>query len=229
MDFFSDGALPMGMLFFGLMVFGFLRRKAGNVVARAQYPALAQKLGLVHRPSPFKAGLGRLDGELQGYVVTVDPDDQRRIFLRFSSTPRVELHSYVHNRRSQEGMRSFRPPPGILSTLFKTSHASEEVERRLAQSTELEKTLAPLKFLRPLKTLSVTPSGVTAVFDYGNPPYIPAEVVEDLLPRLALLARTVEGAEGVEPASGNSAGVGAAPSGRGRSGADDEADPRGAP
>lgn len=191
-DLFSGGALPMGMLFFGIMVYRVLRRKAGNVVARAQYPDLAKKLGLQYQPASFKNGVGRLEGTFEGYRVVVDPDDQRRIYLAFTTRPPVALHSYVHNRRSNAGQRSFRPASRVLSAQFKTAHASPELILALSQADDLSETLRPLKFLRELKTLSVTESGVTAIFDYGNPPFIPAATVEDVLPRLVALARVFE-------------------------------------
>lgn len=182
----------MGMLFFGIMVLGVVRRKAGNVLARGMYPGAAQRLGLTYVPSPYKVGVGRMEGEFQGYRVIVDPDDQRRIFLKFADSPAVTLHSYAHNKRPSKGQLSFRPASRILSAQFRTSHASPEMIDKLNQAESLEEILKPLKFLRPLKTLSVTASGVTAVFDYGSPPFIPSSVVEDVLPRLVALARIFE-------------------------------------
>jgi hypothetical protein len=182
----------MGMLFFGIMVYRVLRRKAGNVVARAQYPDLAKKLGLTYQPASFKDGVGRLEGTYDGYRVVVDPDDQRRIYLAFASRPAVAMHSYVHNRRSLAGQRSFRPASGVLAAQFKTAHASSEVIAALGAAQDLPETLRPLKFLRELKTLSVTESGVIAIFDYGNPPFIPVATVEDVLPRLVRLARVFD-------------------------------------
>jgi hypothetical protein len=191
-EFFSDGALPMGMLFFAIMVLGFVRRKAGNVVARSQYPGLAGRLGLKYVPSTYKTGVGRLEGDFRGFRVSVDPDDQRRIHVRFSGQPAIELHSYVHNKRSRQGQKSFRPTSRVLSQLFKTAHASPSLIETLNADERLAQQLKPVKFIRQLKTLSVSSSGVIAVFDYGNPPYIPAGIVEDLLPRLATLAQVVE-------------------------------------
>ncbi len=182
----------MGFLFFGIMVFGVMRRKAGNVVARGLYPKLAEKLGLSYEPSTYKAGVGRLVGEYEGYRVTVDPDDQRRIYLRFAGRPSVSLHSYAHNKRPAQGQRNFRPTSKVLSTQFKTAQASDEIMERLNADEALPSVVKPLKFLRELKTLSVTENGVTAVFDYGSPPYIPASIVEDVLPRLVSLAQVVE-------------------------------------
>jgi hypothetical protein len=191
-DFFGGASLPMGMVFFGLMVFGVIRRQAGNIVARAQYPESAKRLGLAYEPSPYKKGVGRMEGMYQGFRVTVDPDDQRRIFLRFASAPAVELHSYVHNKRSSSGQRPFRPTSRVLSQQFKTAHGSQSVIDAVNAHPDLPGELRPFKFLKQLKTLSVTSAGVTAVFDFGNPPYIPVSIVEDVLPRLALLARVLE-------------------------------------
>lgn len=184
--------VPLGFLFFGIMVFGFLRKKAGNVVARNQYPALAKRLGLVHKPSPYRNGIGRIEGVYDGYAVTVDPDDQRRIFVRFATAPRVELHSYAHNKRPSAGLKNFRPPSGVLASQFKTAQASPELIEALSDDEKLPGLIRPLKFIRELKTVSVTASGVVAVFDYGNPPFIPTGIVEDILPRLTALASVFE-------------------------------------
>lgn len=191
-DWLSDGALPVGMLFMLVTVLKVVRRKAGNVVARAQYPGLAKKLGLSFTPAPYKNGVGRLSGQYKGFRVVVDPDDQRRIFIAFRSSPAVELHNFIHNKRSRVGQGSFRPSEKVLSKLFKTCHASGELARALNEAEGLAERLKPLFFVRELKTLSVTASGVSAIFDFGTPPYIPAELVDDLLPRLVQLASVFE-------------------------------------
>ncbi|HXS16041.1 MAG TPA: hypothetical protein VN764_02570 [Polyangiaceae bacterium] len=218
----SSGALPMGMVFFGIMVAGVVRRKAGHVTARSQYPRLGAKLGLTYTPSSYKSGVGRLDGVMDGFRITVDPDDQRRIYVRFNHAPAVELHSYVHNKRPAPGTRSVRLMSPRLNNLFKTTHADDAVAARL-NSADLDEPLKPLKFLRTLKTLSVTSSGITAVFDYGNPAYIPAEVIDDVLPRLLAVARVVEGT----PAQDHR--VAAAPAGQDTSAVEAESAPPSGP
>jgi hypothetical protein len=106
----------------------------------------------------------------------------------------VSLHSYEHNKRPPQGAEYVRLTSPLLSARFKTTHASGPVAARLNQADELGALLKPLQFLRALKSLSVTSSGVTAVFDYGNPPFIPADVVADVVPRLVHLAGVVDGA-----------------------------------
>jgi len=112
--------------------------------------------------------------------------------VRFNHAPAVELHSYVHNKRPSLNTRSVRLMSARLNALFKTTHADDSVAARLNNAQELDELLKPLKFLRTLKTLSVTSSGIVAVFDYGNPAYIPAEVIDDVLPRLLAVARVVD-------------------------------------
>ena len=71
----------------------------------------------------------------------------------------------MHNKRSRSGQRSFRPLSRVLAAQFKTAHASPPLVQALNDADELPDILRPLKFNRQLKTLSVTESGVTAVFD----------------------------------------------------------------
>lgn len=191
----SQGALPFGMVFFGIMVLGFLRRKAGHIVARKEYPALAERLGLTYKPSRYRSGVGSLVGHYRGFSVHVDPDDQRRIFLRFRDKPPIELYSYAHNKRPPPGLSSFRPANKKLASVFKTAHGNEHTVRALDEASALEPELSALRRSRELKTLSVTPSGIAAVFDYGNPPFIPAATVEHVLPTLVSLARQFETSE----------------------------------
>src|SRR5690606_9153412 len=102
---FGDGALPMGLLFFAGLVFGLVRRKTGHRLARKQYPELATRLGLTYRPSPYQSGVGTLSGEYRGFSVIVDPDEQRRIRLRFEGSPKVDLRNYEKEGRPPHDMR----------------------------------------------------------------------------------------------------------------------------
>jgi hypothetical protein len=86
-DWLSLGALPIGLVFFAGTALGVARRRAGHVRARADYPALAQELGLEYRPSRYATGVGSLVGSIDGYRLLIDPDDQRRILLTWVTPP----------------------------------------------------------------------------------------------------------------------------------------------
>ena len=188
---FNSSMLPIGMVMFAITVGGALRKRAGHIVARAHYPKLAEELGLSLTASRYASGVGKLTGTFQGFSVTVDPDDQRQIRVSFSRPVGVELWMHEHNKRPPPGMRTFRPKSSALASLFRTAHGEEEAISKLEAAPDLDE-LAKLRRLRPLKSLSVTDRGVTAVLDYGSPPFIPADVVRSLLPRLVQLARVFD-------------------------------------
>ncbi len=198
MEWLSNGALPMGFVFMSFTIFSVLRRKAGHVLAARDYPALAARLGLTHRASPYKTGVGSLAGELGGLRVIVDPDDQRWIAVRYGDAhrPRIEVHTYEHNKRVPSGLRSFRVTDKKLMGWFKTSYgAAEEIQVLEA----LGPVLGPLRSIRQLKSFSITSSGCTVVFDYGSPPFIPVAIVQEVVPALVQAARAL--AEAAKPES----------------------------
>lgn len=206
MSFFGDGALPLGMVFFAGLVFGVLRRKSGHRAAARGYPDLATRLGLTYKPSSYRSGVGSLVGTYQGFVVIVDPDEQRRIRVRFEGAPAVDLRTYERDSGPPKTMRTVFTRDKRFDGFFKTRWAAER-ERATLESLEEPGTLvAPFRRLRQLKELSVTSVGVSAVFDFGNPPYIPVAIIEELLPALVALAALFEEPP-FEEAQGEAAGT----------------------
>lgn len=189
---FGDGALPMGLLFFAGLVFGLVRRKTGHRLARKQYPELATRLGLTYRPSPYQSGVGTLSGEYRGFSVIVDPDEQRRIRLRFEGSPKVDLRNYEKEGRPPHDMRMVFSRDKKFDAFFKTRWAGEAERARLEALERPGELLAPFRLVRELKELNVTAVGVSCVFDYGSPPFIPRDVIEHLLPAMVELARVFE-------------------------------------
>lgn len=183
------------MVMFGVMVLGFLRKKAGHVVAQRQYPQLAEDLGLTFIPSRYRSGVGRIVGTLTGFRVSVDPDEQKNVRVLFETPPGVELWMHVHHRRPPPGMKLFRPASPGLASLFRTAHGTQQAIARLdaaAGGETLSNMARRLRRFRQLKSLSVTEGGVTAVLDYGSPPFIPADVVRSLLDDLVGIARVFQ-------------------------------------
>lgn len=194
---FGDGALPMGLIFFAGLVFSLLRRKTGHHLARKQYPELAARLGLAYKPSSYRSGVGTLSGTYRGFAVVVDPDEQRRIRVRFEGSPKVDLRNYEKEGRPPHDMRTVFSRDKKFDAFFKTRWAGE-AERTLLEALDHPAALlAPFRLVRELKELNVTAVGVSCVFDYGNPPFIPRDVVELLLPAMVELARLFEPARPV--------------------------------
>ena len=175
---------------FAGMALGIFLRRARQRAARRQYPALAQRLGLALRPASHPKGIGKLTGTYEGYRVLVDPDQTRRITVQFDAAPKIDLRSYEDLRRRPRGLAPYASGHKRFDAFFKTRYASRRVAKRLARAGDLSELIAPLRgpFSREIRQVMVTSEGVTCVLDFGNPPNLPPEVVETLLPALIELA-----------------------------------------
>ncbi len=186
-------ALPFGLLLFGFMAMKALRRRAGRDQARLDYPELAQRLGLTHRPPRDPAEIGQLTGQLRGFSVVVDPDEERRLIVRFRGNPSVDLRNYVTGRRLSALPYYDHDDPRV-NRFFTTRHASADIAERL-DSADLFALTQPFirSFPGSLKQVNITEHGLTCSFDFGNPHHIPARAVEQLLPVLLDWAELIEG------------------------------------
>ena len=194
MDWLGDGALPMGFLMFFGMVYAFIKRRASHKLASRAFPALADRLGLVHKPSPYRKGIGTLSGRLGGYRVFVDPDEQKKISLHFSGHPGVLLRNYEQNQRPPDGLSRLYSGDKRFDAYFKTRYADEEVSQRIRAHADWRPLINGLEqeFRRELVQFNVGETGVTLVLDFGNPPHIPAWAVERLLAILRDFARVID-------------------------------------
>jgi hypothetical protein len=190
-DWLSLGALPIGLVFFAGTALGVVRRRAGHVRARADYPALARELGLEYRPSRYATGVGSLVGSIDGYRLLVDPDDQRRILLNWTAPPGLILHQRADTRRPPPGYAPLRLSHAAAQAFFQTSLATKAGVEVLGDGVGLAPFVLAVSGLRGLKDASITDAGITLSFDFGNPPFIPAEVVRHVVLAMVGLAPTL--------------------------------------
>lgn len=193
MDLSALKALPLGLIMFGAMAWGFFRRRAGLRAAQGDYPALAMRLGLAYRKPAHSKQIGQLHGTMRGFSVLVDPDEQRKLIVRFRGEPKLDLRSY-EGPRCPIGMEYYTSRDRSVDNYLKTRYASPEMALRLNE-TPLAELLRPFRerYRHEVKQLNITEHGVTCVLDFGNPPHIPVTAVEELLPAL------VDWAEAIEP------------------------------
>jgi len=185
-------ALPIGLLMFATLAWRFFRRRSHQRNAKTTYPSLAKRLGLGYRPPADAKLIGQLYGTLRGYSVVVDPDEQRKLIVRFRGEPRIDFRSY-EGPRCPVGHTYYSSRNRAVDTFFTTRYASEEMVERL-DAANLPALLEPFQkgYRAAVKQLNITSHGVTCVLDFGNPPHIPAEAVEDLLPALLDWAEAIE-------------------------------------
>lgn len=185
-------AMPIGLLMFAALAVKFFRRKAGQQRAQADYPALAQRMGLAYKPSALPNQIGQLHGVLRGFRVTVDPDEQRKLIVRFRSEPRIDFRSY-DGPRCPADMFYYSTGNREVDRFFPTRFVNDEIAERL-DGADWVRLLQPFRtrYRDAVKELNITQHGVTCVLDFGNPPHIPADVVAELLPALIDWAELVE-------------------------------------
>lgn len=191
MDWFSLGALPLGLVFFAGTALGVLRRRAGHVAARADYPGLAQELGLVYRPSRYTTGVGSLSGTIDGFKLVVDPDDQRRVWLTWSEPPGIVFYRHSETRRPPPGLSPIRFKNQRVAAFFSTTLATTVAAGKFGSGDEVEPFVRTLADLPALKDVSITLAGISLSFDFGSPPFIPAGVVRRVVPAMISLARSL--------------------------------------
>ncbi len=194
MEWLTKGALPIGLLMFVGMFLAVVLRRVRFKRTAASFPALGSKLGLTFKQPASSRTIGSLQGSYRGYHVFIDPDEQRRITVRFSGEPRIDLRNYEHGNRPPKGMHTFFSGDKRFDSFFKTRHVDPELEEQLSQVKNLSELVLPFQgaYYRQLKQLNVTRHGVSCIFDFGNPPHIPPAAVEALLPAMVSLARVVE-------------------------------------
>lgn len=184
MDFSFLKAVPIGLLMFAALAWKFFRRRAQQTRAQAEYPELAKRLGLSYRSPTAANQIGRLHGVLRGFAVVVDPDEQRKLIVRFRGEPRIDFRSY-EGPVCPADMVYYSSGSREIDRFFPTRFASREIAERL-EAADLARLLQPFRGLYrdAVKQLNITQHGVTCVLDFGNPPHIPAQAVLALLPAL---------------------------------------------
>lgn len=194
LEWLSQGSLPIGILMFAGLFLGVAWRRLRARKATRDMPALAEMLGLAYKPSSSGRGMGTLSGAYRGYRVYVDPEEQRRITVRFEHSPEVDLRSYDVPRAAPPGMRTYFSGDKKFDAFFKTRFVGEQVAARLDAAESPRQFLEPFRgaYSRELKQVNVTDHGVSCVLDFGNPPHLPAEAVAHLLPGMLQLAELIE-------------------------------------
>jgi hypothetical protein len=192
-------ALPVGLVMFAVMAARFFRRRAGHQKARTDYPALAVRLGLEHRAPTSPNQIGCLQGQMRGFSVLVDPDEQRKLIVRFHGEPDVDLRTYDGPQRPSR-LVYYVSHDRVVDGFLKTRYASPAMAEYL-DAADLSALVRPFieRYRGAVKQLNITQHGVTCVVDFGTPPHIPARAVEELLPALLDWAEAVEPEAPLDP------------------------------
>jgi hypothetical protein len=166
---------------------GLLWRKSGHRTAARDFPELAGRLGLTFRASPYKSAIGRIQGELSGQSVLVDPDDLRGIRVNFGAKVGLDLSLGSRRGRPRTGWVPLDVGARRFRRRFEWAYAAPENVELLDEAQHTAQVLELLE-LSELKSFSLSEDGMMLSFDFGNPPYLPVALVERVLPLLAAWA-----------------------------------------
>lgn len=172
--------LSIGFAMAALTVFFALRSRLNEKRARKGLPVLAEELGLNFKPSPYKTGIGKLNGVFAGFRVIVDPDDSQSIRILLEQPLDLELRSTSERRPLRSGQRRFEPGLREVARALPTCQGSEAAIERF-ETAESAPDVARFLRLRTVKSLILTESGLTIHFDFGRPPHLPAPIVRETL------------------------------------------------
>lgn len=186
-DLSSLSRLPWGLLLGGAALVGVLWRKSGHKSAAREFPSLAQRLDLTFRASPYKSAIGRIQGELLGRGILVDPDDLRGIRVTFGTKVALDLSLDPRRGRPRNGWVPLDVSARRFQRRFEWAYAAPGNEGILAESKHTAEVLELLD-QRTLKSFSVNDDGIVVTFDFGNPPFLPVTLVERIVPLLAAFA-----------------------------------------
>lgn len=170
--------------------------------AVAEFEPLAGELGLSYFPPSSARGQGAIRGVYQGRQVDIDPDDAVAIAVRFTSSPRVELNTEALEEPAPDDMVGVQANDKEFERFWRTRRAAPALAERLATSARNE-WLDEFRgmFARNVRSVSITPEGVTVSVTFGRLPFIPADAIRALLPACAGLAEAIEPGPGaLEPA-----------------------------
>ena len=171
--------------------------KRGWRRAERELPNLAQKLGLEFSKGKFKYEIGKIHGQYQGRAVHIMPDNNASAQVEFFHRPKLEMSTYRTQRRyPPEGLFDFDSGNKSFNDFFQTRFANPEICEKLAQSAHQLNYLNQFKskWKRILRFLTVNERGISCSVKYGQATYIPADILERLLPDLCQLANLLEAA-----------------------------------
>ena len=174
--------------------------KLGWKRARKNFPNVAAQFGLEYLLPKLNYQIGEIKGEYNGCKISVRPDNLAFIEVtqigdsRFDSS-RLELSTSEPQLTSPpKGMIQFDSGNSGFDRFFITRYAIEDVAKIFTNNTE--KLVYIGQFSKNWKDkicyLQAGANGVRCSLKYGVSSYIPAEILEKLLPDLCELVKVFE-------------------------------------
>ncbi len=164
--------------YLNLDILGFGKRKAMR-----NFPIEAKKLGFTLKTS--RSGeFGVYSGKYRGYFFTIDPDSNATIHLQMKSIPGLK------ELTTKQGDTNFKSGDKEFDTLFKTRLASDHLAKKLRQGMPFTTFAVQFgkRWKRKCRFIQFYHDGIYCSLSFGNGSYIPAPVLEQIIPDMVRLA-----------------------------------------
>ena len=171
------------LLFFDITGLG--RRKA-----QREFPAAAKQFGFVRQKSRASKPIGDYAGDYRGYHFFIEPDRNATIQLQMKPLEGLE------ELMTRKGASNFESGDASFDGLFKTRRASAEMAGRIQGAPEFLQFAAQFagQWRWKANYIQVYPDAIYCSLKYGNGRFIPASVLEKIIPEMVTFADLLQSA-----------------------------------
>ena len=178
------------------MLWTFVRRKMNknmldNLGQRLQFPG-----SLEYKKSEYYSDIGIFKGEVNGYGIHIEPDNDASIHLELNHSLPLNISDRKPQSRIEEGMKQIHAVQSDFQEIFKTIRVDDEVADEFAEQSELQDALTGfyLKWLHQIRSFFIDKNRVYISLNYGQPffPYILPSTITGIIPELTDIASRLE-------------------------------------
>ncbi len=168
-----------------LDITGLGRRKAFR-----EFPEVAKKFGFIQKKSRSSKPFGTYTGAYSGYNFKIDPDSNATIQLQMNPIP--GLKEFI----THKGHTNFDSGDQRFDHFFKTRLVSAKLGQKLRKATHF--ITYAVQFGRAWKGkynyIQIYSDSIYCSFKYGSGHYIPASILEKIIPDMVKLADLLQAA-----------------------------------
>ncbi|MBD3275352.1 MAG: hypothetical protein GF372_08585 [Candidatus Marinimicrobia bacterium] len=178
------------------MIWTFVRRRMNkgmldNLSHRLQFPG-----SLKYEKSEYYSDAGIFKGEVDGYTIHIEPDNDASIHLELNHSLPFNISDRKPQSRPEEGMKQIKAIRNDFQVIFKTTRVEQLAADEFSKDKELQDALTGfyLKWLHQIRSFFIDKNRVYLSLNYGQPffPYILPSTITGVVPELTQLASRLE-------------------------------------
>ena len=171
--------------FFYMDITGLGRRKAFR-----EFPEAAKKFGFIQKKSRSSKPFGTYTGIYNGYNFKIDPDSNATVHLEMNPVP--GLTEFI----TRQGQTNFDSGDKGFDNVFKTRLVSAELGQKLREAVAFLAYAVQFgkRWKGKCNYIQIYEDSIYCSFKYGSGHYIPASVLEKIIPDLIKFADLLQAA-----------------------------------